>query len=86
MRYLKGFAGLVVILVAVLALAWPAADASAQAAKEVVIGFTGPLSGVAAEYGQDCANGVEMAIKEINAAGGITVGERKVPLQAGQAR
>ncbi len=77
MRYLKGFAGLVVILVAVLALAWPAADASAQAAKEVVIGFSGPLSGVAAEYGQDCANGVEMAIKEINAAGGITVGGEK---------
>ena len=62
-----------VILVAVSALAWPAADASAQAAKEVVIGYTGPLSGVAAEYGQDCANGVEMAINDINAAGGITV-------------
>jgi len=77
MRYLKGFAGLVFILVAVMALAWPAADASAQAAKEVVIGFSGPLSGVAAEYGQDCANGVDMAIKEINAAGGIAVGGEK---------
>lgn len=77
MRYWKRFVGLVFILVAVLALAWPAADASAQAAKEVVIGFSGPLSGVAAEYGQDCANGLEMAIKEINAAGGITVGGEK---------
>lgn len=77
MRHLRGFSGLVLALVAVLALALPCADASAQTAKEVVIGFSGPLSGVAAEYGQDCANGVEMAIKEINAAGGITVGGEK---------
>lgn len=42
-------------------------------AGEVVIGYSGPLSGPAAEYGQDCVNGVDMAVKEINAAGGITV-------------
>ncbi|MCX7981341.1 MAG: ABC transporter substrate-binding protein [Syntrophales bacterium] len=42
-------------------------------ADEIVIGYTGPLSGPAAEYGQDCLFGLEMAIKELNAAGGIEV-------------
>lgn len=44
---------------------------------EIVIGFTGPLSGPAAEYGQDCANGIDMAIKEINAAGGVSADGQK---------
>jgi branched-chain amino acid transport system substrate-binding protein len=73
----KGFAGFALFLAVALVTAWPAADASAQATKEVVIGYTGPISGVAAEYGQDCANGIEMAINEINGAGGITVGGQK---------
>ncbi len=47
-------------------------------AAEIVIGFTGPLSGPAAEYGQDCVTGLDMAIKEINAAGGITVEGQKL--------
>ncbi|MBI4963173.1 MAG: ABC transporter substrate-binding protein [Desulfomonile tiedjei] len=81
MRHSKGFIGFVFFLAVALASAWLAAGASAQATKEVVIGFSGPLSGVAAEYGQDCANGVEMAIKEINAAGGITVGADKCMLK-----
>jgi len=44
---------------------------------EIVVGYSGPLSGPAAEYGQDILNGVEMAVKEINAAGGITVAGKK---------
>lgn len=47
-------------------------------AKEVVIGYSAPLSGVAAEYGKDNVNGVDMAIKEINARGGIEVGNYQV--------
>lgn len=31
------------------------------------------MSGAATEYGQDCYNGVDMAVQEINAAGGVTV-------------
>ena len=45
--------------------------------KTVVIGFTGPLSGPAAEYGQDCYTGIDLAIQEIDAAGGITVKGQK---------
>lgn len=44
---------------------------------EIVIGFSGPLSGPAGEYGQDCVNGLEMAIKELNAAGGVTADGQK---------
>ena len=42
-------------------------------AKDIVIGYTGPLSGPAAEYGQECANGLDMAVKQVNATGGIKI-------------
>ena len=51
--------------------------AAVASAEEIVIGFSAPLSGPAAEYGQDCMYGVDMAIKEINAAGGVTVKGKK---------
>jgi len=75
MRCGKGLAGMVLVLT--LLAFGAASDVYGQAAKEVVIGYTGPISGVAAEYGQDCANGIEMAINEINAAGGITAKGQK---------
>jgi len=46
---------------------------SIAAANEVSIGFTGPLSGPGAGYGRDNANGLQMAVNDINEAGGITV-------------
>ena len=77
MRKLKTFGLLVLALGAIFALATGCAKKGAPQAKEIVIGFNGPLSGPGAEYGRDCANGVEMAINEINEAGGITVGGQK---------
>ena len=77
MRSWKGFAGFGFYMAVAFVLAWAVVDASAQGTKEVVIGFTGPISGVVAEYGQDCANGLEMAISDINGAGGITVKGQK---------
>jgi branched-chain amino acid transport system substrate-binding protein len=50
---------------------------SAAGAEEIVIGYTGPLSGPASEYGQDCLNGLEIAVNEINANGGIIVKGKK---------
>lgn len=44
-------------------------------AKEIVIGYTGPLSGPAAQYGRDCLAGVELAVDDINRAGGIKIGD-----------
>ena len=49
----------------------------AACAAEIVIGFTGPLSGPAAEYGQDCLYGLDMAAKEINSAGGVSIKGKK---------
>ncbi len=57
------------LTVMILAIMW----AAAAGADDIVVGYTGPLSGPAAEYGQDCVNGLDMAVKEINAQGGITV-------------
>ncbi|MCF8036258.1 MAG: ABC transporter substrate-binding protein [Desulfobacteraceae bacterium] len=48
-------------------------NSGAWAAEEVIIGFTGPLSGPAAQYGKDNVAGLEMAIADINEAGGIQV-------------
>ena len=70
MRYLKGFlryAALITVLF------WT----TFSMATEIVVGYTGPLSGPAAEYGQDILNGIDMAVKEINSAGGITVKGQK---------
>jgi branched-chain amino acid transport system substrate-binding protein len=79
MRYRRGFTGLLLLAIMGLVLAVPVVYGVAEA-KEVTIGFTGPISGVAAEYGQDCLNGLEMAVKDINAAGGITVGGEQYTL------
>ena len=38
---------------------------------EFVIGVSGPLTGGAAIYGQAVANAAQMAVDEINAAGGL---------------
>ncbi|MFL6561965.1 MAG: ABC transporter substrate-binding protein, partial [Bacillus sp. (in: firmicutes)] len=46
----------------------------------VNIGYTGPLSGPAAFYGERTLNGVKMAAEEINSAGGIEVGGKKYNL------
>ena len=70
MKYLKGF---ICLVAAAFIMSWP----GGIRAEEIVLGYTGPLSGPAAEYGQDIFNGVDMAVKEINAAGGITVSGKK---------
>ncbi len=76
MSTFKGFTVLALLLGAALGAGWSGGEAAAQS-REINIGYTGPISGVAAEYGQDCANGVEIAINEINKGGGITVGGQK---------
>jgi branched-chain amino acid transport system substrate-binding protein len=39
--------------------------------KTVVIGHYGPLSGAEATFGQSTANGIRLAVKDLNASGGI---------------
>ncbi|MBD5634695.1 MAG: ABC transporter substrate-binding protein [Candidatus Eremiobacteraeota bacterium] len=64
-------------LVAAATLCTSGAVRAADAPSVVNIGFTGPLSGGAAQYGADVQRGIDMAINEINAAGGITAGGKK---------
>jgi branched-chain amino acid transport system substrate-binding protein len=71
MKYLKGFIFLLTVL---LTISWTSLGQTA----DIVIGFTGPLSGPAAEFGQDCVTGLDMAIKELNAAGGVTIEGQKL--------
>lgn len=47
---------------------------------EFRIGGLGPLSGAAASYGTSVKQGAEIAIEEINAAGGVKVGDQTLKL------
>lgn len=46
-----------------------------------LIGGIGPLTGEAASYGTSVKQGAEIAIKEINDAGGVKVGDKKLTLK-----
>jgi len=67
MKVLKSFRRLAAASAVALAIG------GAAHADDVNIGFTGPLSGGAALYGENTLEGLRMAAEEINAAGGITV-------------
>lgn len=70
----------VALVVFAVLFAWAVGCTGAWAA-EVVIGFTGPLSGPGAGYGRDNLNGLKMAADDINKAGGITVKGKKYDLK-----
>ncbi|NLX50963.1 MAG: ABC transporter substrate-binding protein [Deltaproteobacteria bacterium] len=74
---MKQWKGIIVFSVICLVMSWtPLARA-----QDIILGFSGPLSGPAAEYGQDCLYGVDMAVNEINAAGGVVVKGKKYLLK-----
>jgi branched-chain amino acid transport system substrate-binding protein len=56
-------------------------NTSADGAKEYVIGGMGPLTGAAASFGVSVKNGAEIAINEINEAGGVKVGDETYMLR-----
>ena len=62
-------------LLVVLLLVCSLAGCGEKEAETIKIGSSGPLSGSASIYGQAVKEGVELAIEEINAAGGVKVGE-----------
>ncbi|MBP7765443.1 MAG: ABC transporter substrate-binding protein [Deltaproteobacteria bacterium] len=70
---MKHWKGIIVFSVICLVMSWT----FIARAQDIVLGFSGPLSGPAAEYGQDCLFGVDMAVNEINAAGGVVVKGKK---------
>lgn len=54
-----------------------AAPAQTAPSGTIAIGFSGPLSGGAAAYGFDVQRGLQLAIDELNAGGGVMVGGKK---------
>ena len=57
------------------------APAKAAAGSDVVkIGHVGPISGAIAHLGKDNENGARLAVEEINAAGGVKLGDKTVKL------
>lgn len=65
MKKIVGFAALV-------AMAFAFLGCSKKSSDTVKIGGVAPLSGSVAVYGVECKNGIDLAIEEINAAGGIS--------------
>lgn len=64
------------------ASAVPASKVEAAPAADVIkIGHAAPLTGNIAHLGKDNENGVKMAIDEINDAGGVDLGGKKVKLE-----
>ena len=58
-------------LLVVLLLVCSLAGCGEKESETIKIGSSGPLSGSASIYGQAVKEGVELAIEEINAAGGV---------------
>jgi branched-chain amino acid transport system substrate-binding protein len=56
------------------------ATAAAPAAEVVKIGHVAPLTGGIAHLGKDNENGARLAIEEINAAGGLKIGDKTIKL------
>ncbi|SFL98002.1 ABC transporter substrate-binding protein [Marinobacter zhejiangensis] len=54
--------------------------ATSAMAESINIGFTGPLSGGAALYGENTLSGLRMAAEEINAAGGFDLNGEQVTI------
>lgn len=58
----------------------PEKAAAAPAAEVIKIGHVAPLTGGIAHLGKDNENGARMAVEEINAAGGLKVGDKTYKL------
>ncbi|MBC5810144.1 MAG: ABC transporter substrate-binding protein [Candidatus Eremiobacteraeota bacterium] len=71
----------VLLASAVIAASAFTVTASAQTPGTIAIGYSGPLSGGAAQYGADVQLGIQMAIDEVNGRGGVTVGGKKTQLR-----
>lgn len=56
-------------------------DSDSGEVEEVVLGYTGPLSGPAAYYGENTISGMEIAVDEINEAGGFEVDGKQYKLK-----
>lgn len=61
----------VLVALAAMLVGLVIAGCSKSGGNTIKIGSIGPLSGAVAVYGVECKNGIELAVAEINAAGGV---------------
>ena len=54
---------------------------AAPAVEEITIGFNLPLSGSRNASGQNTKNGAELLLEEVNAQGGVMIGDKRYPLR-----
>lgn len=54
---------------------------AASAPGEITIGHYGSLTGAQATFGKSTDNGIKLAVKEVNAAGGVTVAGKKYTIR-----
>ncbi|MHB1651615.1 MAG: ABC transporter substrate-binding protein [Desulfitobacteriaceae bacterium] len=57
------------------------AGSSAKAASEIRVGLSAPLTGDISQIGQSSKNAAEMAVDEVNSAGGLKVGATKAQVK-----
>ncbi len=85
-KFLKTIISTGMIAASVLALSGCATKSAANkgntAGSTIKIGVNMELSGAVAGYGEQEKQGVELAVKQINAAGGIKVGNSKKKITA----
>ena len=68
---MKNLKKVIAVLMAVVIVATCFAACGNNKNTEIVIGISGPLTGSAAQYGNAVVNAAQLAVDEINAAGGI---------------
>lgn len=68
---MKNFKKVFAVVLAVAIIATCFAACGKEKSNEIVIGVSGPLTGGAAQYGNAVVNAAQLAVDEINAAGGI---------------
>ncbi|BBF45168.1 branched-chain amino acid ABC transporter, amino acid-binding protein [Lachnospiraceae bacterium KM106-2] len=81
MRKSKLISVVVVVLLCLGLLSGCSTKQSSESKGKFVIGGLGPLSGSTAAYGTSVKRGAEIAIKEINDAGGMKIGDKKIKLE-----
>lgn len=77
----KRFLSCVLLMVMLLLGACAQGSGGNSASNVVTIGYTGPLSGAAATYGEKTLRGLQMAVEEINENGGFEVNGEIYTLQ-----
>lgn len=80
-RSIRSLFGFMVVCLIVASLIIPFGAYGAEAPKKIKMGLMFGLTGAASPIGPVQLEGAKLAIKEVNAAGGVKIGGKKVPVE-----